>query len=204
MGYSNVIDLVGSVRCVYREKTKEYTDLRIALRTTTPLGWQTTIPCVYRFWKGEKIPPIRKGTWLGLFGTVRFSISPEGRQQAYVQMLNEPTVVLGKSDRIMLNEMVAGGCLHAFNRGDFNEADLEANFLLRAQDPPTGFIYEYCCVVPDYALNNIRLMKDCRDRILVRGSLMMLYDPEDDESSACCIIADRFEHDNRKRHHSGR
>ena len=116
MGYSNVIDLVGSVSSVYREKTKEYTDLRIALKTTTPLGWQTTIPCVYRFWKGEKIPRIRKGTWLGLFGTVRFAISPEGRQQAYVQMLNEPSVVLGKSDRIMLNEMVAGGCLHDFNR----------------------------------------------------------------------------------------
>ena len=204
MGYSNVIDLVGSVSSVYREKTKEYTDLRIALKTTTPLGWQTTIPCVYRFWKGEKIPRIRKGTWLGLFGTVRFAVSPEGRQQAYVQMLNEPSVVLGKSDRIMLNEMVAGGCLHDFNRGDFNETELEANFLLRAQDPPTGITYEYCCVVPDYALNNIRLIKDYRDRILVRGSLMMLYDPEDNESSACCIVADRFEQGKRKHPHSGR
>ena len=198
MGYSNVIDLVGPVSYVCREKTKEYTEVRIALRTTTLLGWETTVPCVYRFRKGEKIPRIRKGTWLGLCGTVRFAVSPDGKQQAYVLMHCEPTVVIGKGDRVMLNEMAAGGYMHCFNRGDFNEAELEANFLLRAQDPPTGFTYEYCCVVPDYALNRFRLMKGCKDRVTVRGSLMMLYDREDDEASACCIITDRVEYSKRK------
>ncbi len=191
MNYSNIIEITGVVSCIYREKTKQYTELRLAVRTINHMGWETTILCVRRFEKGEKVPLIRKGTWVYIYGTVRLNLSINGKLQAHVLMIDEPEVIRDKDYRVMDNRVVAKGVIHAVNRGNFKEEELEANFLLRARDPQTGFDYEYCCMVPDNTMNDLVELEVLKNpMVVVGGSLMMLYHPDDGESSACCIIAD--------------
>ena len=87
---------------------------------------------------------------------------------------------------------MARGLMHDVNSGNFNEEQLQANFLLGAADQQTGFEYDFCCVVPGEAMKDLKMVKGSRESVKVRGSLMMLYHPEYEESSACCIIADKI------------